>query len=152
MSDDTPSVALDETECWDLLRNQEFGRLAYHLGGEVHIVPINYATDGERIYFRTAEGSKLLGVVMNADVAFEIDEITGEAATSVCINGTAAVLPESRHEVVESLPLRPWVPSLKFNVVAITPVDMTGRRFSLNRPWRRITTPSSNPRPLSPGE
>ena len=41
-------------------------------------MPINYATDGRRLYFKTAEGSKLLGIVMNEDVAFEIDHIDYE--------------------------------------------------------------------------
>ena len=53
---------LAELDCWELLREQEFGRLAFHLVNEVHIVPINYAVSGERLVFRTAEGSKLLGI------------------------------------------------------------------------------------------
>ena len=76
MSDDEMVVSdLSAEECWDLLRRQEFGRLAYHDGDLVTLVPINYALDDEhRVIFRTAEGSKLLGLTMNADVAFEIDD------------------------------------------------------------------------------
>ncbi len=83
VEDANPVKKLTLEECWNLLESHEFGRLAYHLAGEVHIVPINYATDGKRIYFRTAEGSKLLGIVMNEDVAFEIDQVLGDFASSV---------------------------------------------------------------------
>jgi uncharacterized protein len=137
--DQSPVSALTDEQCWDLLRENEFGRMAYHLAGEVHIVPINYATDGERLYFKTAEGSKLLGIVMNEDVAFEIDRITEESATSVCIRGMARLLEGSEEHVVENLPLRPWVPTLKFNVVAIDPSEMSGRQFLLKRPWLNMT-------------
>ena len=48
MSDDEMVVSdLSAEECWDLLRRQEFGRLAYHDGDLVTLVPINYALDDE---------------------------------------------------------------------------------------------------------
>ena len=136
----SPITRLTDEQCWDLVRSKEFGRLAYHLAGEVHLVPINYATDGERLFFRTAEGSKLLGIVMNEDCAFEIDEVTDETATSVVMRGRARLLEGQEETAVESLPLRPWVPTLKFNVVAITPNDdeITGRTFHLKRPWTHL--------------
>ena len=135
-----PIVKLTDEECWALLRENEFGRLAYHLAGEVHIVPINYATDGSRLYFRTAEGSKLLGVVMNEDVAFEIDEVTDESATSVVVRGRARQLKDEEKHSVDQLALRPWVPTVKSHVVAITPHEgeITGRSFSLSRPWTQL--------------
>lgn len=135
MLDEEPVSQLTEEQCWELLERHEFGRLAFHLVGEVHITPINYTVDAERLVFRTAEGSKLLGVVMNDDVAFEIDDIDEEQATSVVLRGTAEVLEGSDREVVDSLPLRPWVDTSKSIVVAIKPSEVTGRRFRLHRPW-----------------
>jgi uncharacterized protein len=136
MSDPSPVTNLTEDTCWEMLHGQEFGRLAFHLADEVHLVPINYAVDDERrIVFRTAEGSKLLGLTMNADVAFEIDEYTDEEARSVVIRGRARQL-EPREEIeTEQLPLRPWVNTAKFNTIAIEVDEITGRRFSLTRPW-----------------
>lgn len=125
-------------ECWEELRRQEFGRLAFRLGDEVHITPINYAVDGETLLFRTAEGGKLLGVVMHHDVAFEIDRYDDEHAQSVILRGPARVLEEDEAHRAENVPLRPWVDTLKFNVVEIAPTELSGRRFELTRPWLHL--------------
>lgn len=131
---------LSESECWELLGQEEFGRLAYHLAREVHIVPVNYATDRGRIVFRTAEGSKLLGVVMNEDVAFEIDQIDdeGESAWSVVARGRASILSGDEARDADNLRLRPWTSRNKHNVVAIAVEEVSGRRYHLARPWRRM--------------
>ena len=131
---------LTEDECWTLLGQQELGRLAFHLGDEVDIRPINYVVDAprRRLIFRTAEGDKLLGVVMDSDVAFEIDEITGDHASSVVVHGNARRLEGREADVVEQLPLRPWVPTEKWHVVAIEPRSVTGRTFDLSRPWQHL--------------
>ena len=109
MSDQNPVHVLHPEESWGFLRTHEFGRLAFHLVGEVHITPINYAVDGERLIFKTAEGSKLFGVTANTDVAFEVDEIVGDRATSVIVRGRARTLEGQAAYIVERLPVRPWV-------------------------------------------
>ena len=88
MNGDTVTVMSDE-QCWELLRGNELGRLGFHLLDEVHVVPINYTVDEDTLLFRTAEGSKLLGVVMHGDVVFEIDDHDEDAAWSVVVRGTA---------------------------------------------------------------
>lgn len=142
MSDETITV-LDTEECWRLLHSQEFGRLAFHLGGEVHITPVNYAVDPTgadepTLLFRTSPGSKLLGVVLNPDVAFEIDAFEDERATSVVVRGVARRLEEDEEHRAENLPLRPWVPSLRYDVVEIRPTEISGRAFELSRPWLHL--------------
>lgn len=136
--DDEGITTLTTEECWDLLRSHELGRLAFHLADEVHLVPVNYAVDEDTLLIRTAEGSKLLGVVMNPDVAFEIDDYDEGTAISVVVRGRAEVLDEHEEHRAEELPLRPWVSSLKYNVVEITPTRVTGRRFVLDRPWLHL--------------
>lgn len=125
-------------ESWELLRAGEFGRLAFHLLNEVHIVPINYAVHGEQILFRTAEGSKLLAITMNQDVAFEIDSFAEHTATSVVARGTAHELTGADAAVAEELPLRPWVDTPKFHVISIEVSEITGRRFHLSKPWTHM--------------
>lgn len=136
MSEHSPVTAIPEDTCWQMLHEEEFGRLAFHLADEVHLVPINYAVDEQRrIVFRTAEGSKLLGLTMNADVAFEIDDFGEEEATSVIVRGRARQLEGHEADEVEQLPLRPWVDTAKFNTIAIEVDEVTGRHFELTRPW-----------------
>lgn len=145
MNDDNPVHTMSEAECWEFLRGHEFGRLAFHLGDQVHITPINYAADDydgvHSLLFRTAEGSKLLGIVMNADVAFETDEYDEERAQSVILRGTARLLEEDEAHRAENVPLRPWIDTLKYNVVEIVPTELSGRAFDLARPWLHLRLP-----------
>jgi nitroimidazol reductase NimA-like FMN-containing flavoprotein (pyridoxamine 5'-phosphate oxidase superfamily) len=113
MSDQNPVHVLHPEESWGFLRTHEFGRLAFHLVGEVHITPINY------------------------DVAFEVDEVSGERATSVIVRGRARTLEGQAAYIVERLPVRPWVDTPKSIVVAIEVDEISGRRFDLTRPWLR---------------
>ena len=129
---------LTSEECWEMLRGEEFGRLAYRLVDEVHITPINYAVDGGSLLFRTAEGNKLLAVVMASEVAFEIDRNSDESARSVVVRGTARLLPEDEAHRADDIPLRPWVPTSKYNVVEIQPKVVSGRAFELSRPWLHL--------------
>jgi uncharacterized protein len=142
MTEGDPIGVMTTEECWDMLRANEFGRLAFHLAGEVHLTPINYAVDHDTLLFRTAEGSKLLGVVMNPDVAFEIDEFDEHHARSVVIRGVARKLEEDEEHRAENVPLRPWVPTLKYDVVEIQPTEVTGRSFALSRPWLHMVPDS----------
>lgn len=128
-------TVLSDDECWQFLREHEFGRLAFHLADEVHLTPINYAVDGRSLLFRTAPGSKLLGIVMNANVAFEIDHFSETQVRSVVVRGNARLLEEDEAHRAESVPLRSWVGQEKYNVVELVPSVVSGRRFGLNRPW-----------------
>lgn len=138
--DDETMTVLTHDECWEALRADEFGRLAYRLGEEVNLAPLNYAVDGGTLLFRTAEGSKLLGVVMHPDVVFEIDGYDEDHAHSVIVRGTARQLEEDEEHRAENVPLRPWLDTLKYNVVEITPTEISGRRFRLHRPWLHLRT------------
>ena len=135
--DDEVVTELTQDECWEMLGEEEFGRLAFRLVDEVHIAPINYVAAGGCLLFRTAEGDKLLSVVMGAEVAFEIDRYSQDSARSVVVRGSARLLPEDEARHVDLLPLRSWLPTLKYNVVEIEPMVVTGRAFDLSRPWRR---------------
>ena len=137
MTDEVVTELTSEV-CWEMLRNEEFGRLAYRLVDEVHITPINYAVQGGSLLFRTAEGNKLLAVVMGSEVAFEIDRYDDESARSVVVRGTARLLPEDEAHRADNVPLRPWTTTLKYNVVEIQPKVVSGRAFELSRPWLHL--------------
>lgn len=127
----TDNTWMDEQQCWERLRAGQVGRLGYHLVDEVHIVPVNYVVDGERLVFRTKPGSKLLGVVMDSDVAFEIDGGDSHRPWSVLARGRARVLEGDEARAAEALPLRPWVSTDRFTFVVIEVDTLTGRQFEL---------------------
>lgn len=135
--DPSVSTLLTTERCWELLRADELGRLAFRMSDEVHLVPINYAVDGDTILFRTAGGNKLLGVTMHPEVVFEIDSYDHDRAHSVIVRGIARRLEEDEEHRAENVPLRPWVNTPKYNVVEIRPTEITGRVFELDRPWLR---------------
>ena len=84
---ENPVEEMTTEECWAYLQGEEFGRLAYRLVDEVHIVPINYVVDGRALLFRTAAGNKLLAAALASDVAFEIDKLNDASAWSVVVRG-----------------------------------------------------------------
>jgi nitroimidazol reductase NimA-like FMN-containing flavoprotein (pyridoxamine 5'-phosphate oxidase superfamily) len=132
-TDDEPVVELSIEECWELLEAEEFGRLAYRLVDEVHLVPINYLLDGRAILFRTASGNKLLAAALHSDVAFEIDWHDDLAAWSVVARGRLRRLEEDEEHRIDDLPLHSWLPTLRYDVVELVPEVVTGRRFRLRR-------------------
>ena len=130
MNTESPMHQMTDEEAWAFLGSHEFGRLAFHLAGEVHITPINYCADRGRLIFRTAEGNKLFTVTINSEVAFEVDGWDGTGGWSVITHGRGEeVTAASEVERLESLPLRPWVPVVKTHWVRITPTQITGRQF-----------------------
>lgn len=128
--DDDPIIPMTETEAWDFLAEHSFGRLALSVVGQPEIFPINFAVSDAQIVFRTAEGTKLMGVLMESRVAFEVDRVDADAASSVVAKGTARRL-ETQEEIdaVDISNLHPWVPTLKYNLVAIDVTEISGRHF-----------------------
>ena len=132
IDDQYPIEHLDEDACWELLLSSSLGRLAMSVANEPDIFPVNFVAADRRLFFRTAEGSKLLELTVNDHVAFETDGVGREQAWSVVVKGTARIL-EKRAEIdaAEELPLRPLIPTLKYIYVEITPHEFSGRRFML---------------------
>ncbi len=127
-------TVLDQHECWQLLRDQEVGRLAVSIANHPDIFPVNYVVDHGSIVFRTAEGTKLAASVLGAAVAFEIDGYDAEAgeAWSVVVKGRAHEI-EAMQEVFDALelPLFPWHTSPKHRFVRIEADEVSGRRFEV---------------------
>lgn len=127
---DSPVTPLSRDECFARLAQQQLGRLVTRVGGVVDIFPVNYALDGESTLFRTAEGSKLLELTVNDEVLFEVDDHTDSEAWSVVVRGHAEQsLVQADIEHADAIGLRPWIPTLKYNLVRITPGQITGRFF-----------------------
>jgi nitroimidazol reductase NimA-like FMN-containing flavoprotein (pyridoxamine 5'-phosphate oxidase superfamily) len=122
--------ALSEDECWSLLGRRDTGRLAVAAGREPDIFPVNYVTDGKRVLFRTAPGSKLAELLANPHVAFEVDEYDDTSTTSVVLKGIAKRLElQGEVDAADALPLTPWISVSNYRWVRIAPVSVTGRKL-----------------------
>ena len=122
----TGLVELDPDECFRLLAQQAIGRLAVvGEGGRLEIFPVNYLLSGRRVLFWTDAGTKLTAST-GRGVVFEIDSADHEAETgwSVIVRGVA------RQWDPRQFPNKPstWVRSVKPFLVAIDPIEVTGRR------------------------
>lgn len=125
---------LNEDQCWELLSTVEVGRLAVAVAGDVDIYPVNFVLDGRQIVFRTAEGTKLVEVVLAGRVAFETDGYDPDRgrAWSVVVKGVAHDLDRFAEIYrAQDLPLFPWNASPKERFVRIEPARITGRRFTV---------------------
>ncbi len=125
---------LTDEQCWSLLGSVEVGRLAVAAAGDIDIFPLNFVVDDRSLLFRTAEGTKLVEVVLAGRVAFEIDGYDAERgrAWSVVLKGEAHML-EKWDDIysAQDTPLFPWNHSPKERFVRIIPYAVTGRRFTV---------------------
>ncbi|OFS16707.1 pyridoxamine 5'-phosphate oxidase family protein [Corynebacterium sp. HMSC27B11] len=129
---ENPIEVLKEDEALELMGNQQLGRLVVRIKDDFDIYPLNYVVNEGKIYFRTAEGSKLFTVSINERVLFEADDHTEDKAWSVIVKGSARILQKTDEiQKADELPLKPWLPTLKYNYVEITPEEISGRRFQL---------------------
>ncbi|MCT1563716.1 MULTISPECIES: pyridoxamine 5'-phosphate oxidase family protein [Corynebacterium] len=129
---DTPIVALTEDQALEKLQGNSFGRIGVRHNDDVEVLPLNYVIEDRKIYFRTAEGTKLSLIAANPRVAFQTDEVGVDSAWSVLVKGSATRVTSTEEENhAEGLGLEPWVPTLKYNWVRIDIESIEGRAFDL---------------------
>lgn len=116
--------------CWDLLRSNQFGRLALTVGGEPEIFPLNYAVQDGTLVFRTAQGTKLAALTVNDIVALEIDGFDQQSGWSVVVKGQAHPAEwGADYEEAAGAGVHPWVATRKQVFVRIVPKHVSGRSF-----------------------
>ncbi|SJM68055.1 hypothetical protein FM112_13100 [Gulosibacter sp. 10] len=126
-------MELDEARARGLLSGQSLGRLVERIGEITEVFPVNYWSDGHRIVFRTAPGTKLVGTVAAKEIIFEIDEVTEDTAWSVVARCSARVLDKGEEqEYAEQLDLKPLVPTVKQVFVELSVDSLSGRFFNLD--------------------
>lgn len=125
-------VPLSAEEAGKLLASQTLGRLVERIGDHIEVFPINFWSDGPRIVFRTAPGTKLAGLVAADELVLETDYVSEHSAWSVVARGTARLLEkEAELAEAEQLELRPLIPTVKRVFVEISVDSISGRRFVL---------------------
>lgn len=125
-----PVRALSAEDSWNLISGVHLGRLVTVIDGRPEIFPVNFVVQRRTVLFRTAEGTKLFGTVVNDQVIFEADDHNVVEGWSVIVRGSAEVLyaADDIHEA-ERAGLYPWIATQKLRFVRIRPIQISGRRF-----------------------
>ncbi len=120
-------------DCLRMLASVPVGRVGFHCDGEVVVLPVNHAVDGQDVVFRTARGSKLSAAEKLDLVAFEADGYDPRTRTgwSVVVSGHAEpVYEDSQIRRLARLELHPWATAVERPYwVRIRPTSVTGRRI-----------------------
>jgi nitroimidazol reductase NimA-like FMN-containing flavoprotein (pyridoxamine 5'-phosphate oxidase superfamily) len=124
-------------ECLRLLASVPVGRVGFVADGEMVILPVNHAVDGQDLVFRTARGTKLSAAEGQHLVAFEADDYDQQTRSgwSVLVNGRAEVVEDAADvRRLSHLPLHAWVLQAWATAVErpvwirIRPASVSGRR------------------------
>lgn len=120
-------------ECLRLLGSVPVGRVGFVCDGEVNVLPVNHAVDGQDIVFHVAYGSKLAAAAKQDCVTFEVDGYDAAARTgwSVQVTGKADLVIENADvRRLDALGLHPWATRVdKPYWIRIRPTSVTGRRI-----------------------
>ncbi len=133
-TDHTGLEILHLGDCFLLLKSAPLGRIGFVAHGEVTILPVNFAIDGQDVVFRTGAESKLSSAEVGQFVAFEADAYDPGTRTgwSVMISGLAEVVTADADRArLDALGLRPWGGTEADRTwIRIRPVQVGGRRIA----------------------
>jgi uncharacterized protein len=124
---------LSEQQCLELLQSKDLGRIAFSAGNDTEIFPVNYASDGAVVVFRTAPGTMLDKVTIGR-VTFEVDDWdpVANVGWSVVLKGAAQEITSGMDPFASMLrtrPVSPLAPGEREQWIAVYPSEITGRRF-----------------------
>jgi nitroimidazol reductase NimA-like FMN-containing flavoprotein (pyridoxamine 5'-phosphate oxidase superfamily) len=114
---------------------RSLGRIAFSIGEQPEIFPVNYSADGAVIVFRSAEGTRLHESVARR-VAFEVDDWDPETGVgwSVIVRGVTQEITSGLDPfaaALRKLPVVPLAPGRRELWLAVYPSEISGRRFRL---------------------
>jgi hypothetical protein len=122
-------------DCFLLLKSVPVGRVGFVARGEVVILPVNFAVDGQDVVFVTGGGSKLSSVEVGHYVGFEADAYDTATRTgwSVVVNGFAEIVDSDEEAArLDGIGMRPWggaATNPDRVWVRIRPTTVSGRRI-----------------------
>ncbi|AUN41908.1 hypothetical protein ASU32_19465 [Tsukamurella tyrosinosolvens] len=126
---------MSEQEAWQTVRAHRRARLVVAIDGRAEIFPIDYSVNRDlSIAFLTSPGRKLDCLEINPDCLLEIDvaDDDHETAWSVIVRGAA------NRDVADDALARAMdggaqtsLDYPKYDVVTITPTEISGRKFRL---------------------
>jgi uncharacterized protein len=121
-------------DCLRLLASVPVGRVGLLADGDLLVLPVNHAVDGQDVVFRTARGSKLSAAEKLDLVAFEADAYDPgtRRGWSVVISGHAeGVYEDDEVRRLSRLGLEPWPAAIDRPYwIRIRPTSVSGRRIA----------------------
>jgi nitroimidazol reductase NimA-like FMN-containing flavoprotein (pyridoxamine 5'-phosphate oxidase superfamily) len=118
--------------CLRLLDRATLGRVAVTSAALPTVLPVNFRLAGDRIVFRTGEGTKLAAATRNAVVAFEVDGIdpVDHTGWSVVVTGMARPIVEADDlDALDRLGIPRWASGPDGHLVEISLEMVSGRRI-----------------------
>lgn len=118
--------------CLKLLATVPVGRVSFFADGEIVVLPVNHAVDGQDPVFHTARGSKLSAAEGQDLVAFEADDYDERTRSgwSVLVTGRAqAIYEDDEIQRLSRLGLHAWVSTVDRPFwIRIRPTSVSGRQ------------------------
>ena len=118
-------AVLSDPECWELLRTQPVGRIAWSGIQGVSVIPVNYAVAEDAIILRTTPYSLLARDSADREVAFEVDpfDVDTHEGWSVLARGRCRRV----HRATERP--EPWVTGARVLDLQVDVRSLSGRRI-----------------------
>ncbi|WP_296137830.1 pyridoxamine 5'-phosphate oxidase family protein [uncultured Tessaracoccus sp.] len=116
---------LAEAECRSLLRDVEYGRIAWHDEHGVTVLPVNFQLVDGHVVFHTAPETVLAGLADEAEVAFQVDDVDAEVASgwTVLVRGRTRRVTQATEPVT-------WLADDRTVGIMIIETELSGRALS----------------------
>jgi hypothetical protein len=121
------------SDCLAYLGSRDLGRVAFQIDRDIDVLPVNYATEGRIVVFRTGSLTRLQRSP-RVPVTFEVDSwdpLSG-IGWSVVLKGVAREVTagmDSFSRALRRLRVLPRAPGKRERWIAIYPSEISGRRF-----------------------
>jgi len=123
---------LAAAQCRDLLAQRHVGRIAWTAADGPQLFPISYVWHDDQVVFRTSPYGVLSELVQRTAVVFEVDDIDQDRRLgwSILVRGRAVgIAPDDLTRPSVMSTALPWVSGHRNLIIAVTPAQITGRRF-----------------------
>lgn len=134
---DYPIDHLTDDQAWDIIRENQIGRIATGREGAPDIHPVTYVMHDWKIYFRTENDSRLRKETEGRLVAFEVAfQMMRHISSTVALGVTRMMTDDEVADILDKLPIIEHAPDAEYVWMELEPHEVRGRRLSVLNPRR----------------